>query len=56
MVKPSESKPSWFCLALFLEDALQKVIQSVLQLCDSLTILHPIQKHIRIFYFTNTVA
>lgn len=42
MVRLLESKPSWFYLALFLEDASQMEIQIVLQLYDSLTNLHSV--------------
>lgn len=52
MVKPSESRPFWFSLALFQEDAFQKAIQIVLQLHDSLTKPHPtIRKYIYTYYY-----
>lgn len=45
MVEPSESKLSWFYLALSLGDAFRTGIRIDLQLYDSPTKFHPTKKH-----------
>lgn len=53
MVKPSESKPPWSYLALFLGGIFRKVIQIDLRLYDSLTKFRPMEKHVFIIFYNN---